>query len=93
MAHSFIQSYDNELSAFRDFAAMRPEQCVLLVDTYDTLRSGIPNAIIIAREMEQQSTRLQGIRLTAGTCLPVKAGKKNADDVGRILNHRLKSVG
>ena len=66
MAHSFIQSYDNELSAFRDFAANRPEQCVLLVDTYDTLKSGIPNAITVAREMEQQSHQLQGIRLDSG---------------------------
>jgi nicotinate phosphoribosyltransferase len=66
MAHSFIQSYDNELSAFRDFAANRPEHCVLLVDTYDTLKSGVPNAITIAREMEKQSHRLQGIRLDSG---------------------------
>jgi nicotinate phosphoribosyltransferase len=83
MAHSFIQSYDNELSAFRDFAAMRPEQCVLLVDTYDTLRSGIPNAIIIAREMEQQSTRLQGIRLDSGDLAYLsKQARKMLDDVG-----------
>ena len=66
MAHSFIQSYDNELSAFRDFAANRPEHCVLLVDTYDTLKSGVPNAITIAHEMEKQSHRLQGIRLDSG---------------------------
>ena len=66
MAHAFIQSYDDELSAFRDFAANRPEGCVLLVDTYDTLKSGIPNAIIIAKEMEQQSRRLLGIRLDSG---------------------------
>jgi len=66
MAHSFIQSYDNELSAFRDFAAHRPEHCVLLVDTYDTLKSGVPNAITVAREMEQQSHPLQGVRLDSG---------------------------
>ena len=51
MAHSFIQSYDNELSAFRDFAAHRGENCFLLVDTYDTLKSGVPNAITVAKEM------------------------------------------
>lgn len=66
MAHSFIQSYDNELEAFRDFSEMRPENCVLLVDTYDTLRSGIPNAITVAKEMEQKSRRLAGIRLDSG---------------------------
>lgn len=66
MAHSFIQSYDNELEAFRDFSEMRPDNCVLLVDTYDTLRSGVPNAITIAKEMEQKSRRLYGIRLDSG---------------------------
>ncbi len=66
MAHSFIQSYDDELTAFRDFAANRPDHCVLLVDTYDTLKSGMPNAITVAREMEKQSLRLQGIRLDSG---------------------------
>lgn len=66
MAHSFVQSYDSELNAFRDFAEARPDHCVLLVDTYDTLRSGVPNAIIVARELEQQSLRLAGIRLDSG---------------------------
>lgn len=66
MAHSFIQSYDSELAAFRDFAKARPENCVLLVDTYDTLKSGIPNAITVAKEMKEQSHHLQGIRLDSG---------------------------
>ncbi|MBA4053671.1 MAG: nicotinate phosphoribosyltransferase [Marivirga sp.] len=66
MAHSFIQSYDSELAAFRDFAKARPENCVLLVDTYDTLKSGIPNAITIAKEMKQQSHHIKGIRLDSG---------------------------
>lgn len=66
MAHSFVQSYDDELAAFRDFACKRPEQCVLLVDTYDTLKSGVPNAITVAKEMEQRSQRLVGIRLDSG---------------------------
>ena len=66
MAHAFVQCYEDELTAFREFAANRPEQCVLLVDTYDTLRSGIPNAIIVAHEMEKRSQRLLGIRLDSG---------------------------
>lgn len=66
MAHSFIQHYDDELSAFRSFAAGRPENCVLLVDTYNTLKSGVPNAIRVAREMEQKGYRLEGIRLDSG---------------------------
>ncbi|MGO2132781.1 MAG: nicotinate phosphoribosyltransferase [Halomonas sp.] len=66
MAHSFVQSYDDELEAFRDFAVHRPEGCVLLVDTYDTLRSGVPNAITVAKEMQARGQRLQAIRLDSG---------------------------
>ncbi|KTD10902.1 Nicotinate phosphoribosyltransferase [Legionella gratiana] len=66
MAHSFIQSYDCELSAFRDFAEIWPDNCTLLVDTYSTLESGIPNAIRVGKEMEQRGQRLQGIRLDSG---------------------------
>jgi nicotinate phosphoribosyltransferase len=66
IAHSFIESYDSELEAFRRFANSRPDDCVFLVDTYDTLRSGIPNAIIVAKEMEQQGYKAAGIRLDSG---------------------------
>ncbi len=66
MAHSFIQSYLDELEAFRDFARIRPENCVLLVDTYNTLNSGVPNAIVVAKEMEKRGQRLFGVRLDSG---------------------------
>ena len=66
MAHSFIQSYKDELQAFRDFAEVRPKNCVLLVDTYSTLKSGVPNAIIVAKEMEERGEKLFGIRLDSG---------------------------
>ncbi|MCE1197948.1 MAG: nicotinate phosphoribosyltransferase [Marinilabiliales bacterium] len=66
MAHSWVQSFDDELTAFRTYAKVHPNQTTLLVDTYDTLRSGIPNAILLAREMEQQGKRLSGIRLDSG---------------------------
>lgn len=66
MAHSFVQSYDDELEAFRAFARHRPQGCVLLVDTYDTLKSGVPNAISVAMEMEARGQRLQAIRLDSG---------------------------
>ena len=66
MAHSFIQWYDDELTAFRKFAETRPQDTVLLVDTYDTLGSGVPNAITTAREMEASGTRLRAIRLDSG---------------------------
>ncbi|TQI69475.1 nicotinate phosphoribosyltransferase [Gramella sp. Hel_I_59] len=66
MAHSFVQSYDDELTAFRDFAEGRPENCVLLVDTYNTLKSGIPNAIKVAKEMEERGQKLMAVRLDSG---------------------------
>jgi len=66
MAHSYIESYDNELTAFSYFAEEQPSRCVLLVDTYDTLKSGLPNAIKVAHEMEKKGNRLAGIRLDSG---------------------------
>ncbi|MHA6280676.1 nicotinate phosphoribosyltransferase [Salinimicrobium sp. CAU 1759] len=66
MAHSFIQSYEHELDAFRDFAVAHPENTILLVDTYDTLKSGLPNAIQVGKEMESRGQKLKGIRLDSG---------------------------
>ena len=66
MAHSFIQSYDSELAAFRAFVEIWPDNSTLLVDTYNTLESGIPNAILVGKEMEQRGQRLQAIRLDSG---------------------------
>ncbi len=66
MAHSFIQNYPDELQAFREYARYNQETCVLLVDTYSTLDSGLPNAIIVGKELEKQGYRLQGIRLDSG---------------------------
>jgi nicotinate phosphoribosyltransferase len=66
MAHSYVQSCESEIEAFRSFAAARPNDCVLLVDTYNTLKSGIPNAITVAREMEKRGHRLKAVRLDSG---------------------------
>lgn len=66
MAHSFIQSMPDELSAFRAYADSQRDNCVLLVDTYDTLRSGLPNAIRIGHELEEEGHRLMAIRLDSG---------------------------
>ena len=51
MAHSFVQSFDSEYEAFKAYALTYPDDCVLLVDTYDTLKSGVPHAIEIAKEV------------------------------------------
>jgi nicotinate phosphoribosyltransferase len=65
-AHSWVQSFPDELTAFRRFSAIYPQQCILLVDTYNTLKSGVPNAITVAKEMEAKGGKLAGIRLDSG---------------------------
>lgn len=83
MAHSFIQSYDSEIQAFRDFAETRPDNCVLLVDTYNTLSSGVPNAITVGKEMENRGKRLHAIRLDSGDLAYLaKQARKQLDDAG-----------
>jgi nicotinate phosphoribosyltransferase len=83
MAHSYIQSYDDELAAFRHFSEIRPNDCVLLVDTYDTLASGVPNALIVGLEMKQQGRKLKGIRLDSGDLAYLsKQARQMLDDAG-----------
>jgi nicotinate phosphoribosyltransferase len=65
-AHSWIMAFADELSAFRAYADSFPDACILLVDTYDTLKSGLPNALIVARELRERGHELFGIRLDSG---------------------------
>jgi len=65
-SHSWIQSFGDELTAFRKYAEIYPNNCTLLVDTYNTLRSGLPNAIRVAKEMEAKDQKLKAIRLDSG---------------------------
>lgn len=65
-AHSWIMAFPSELDAFRAYARTFPDSCVLLVDTYDTLGLGVPNAVIVASELAERGYRLQGIRLDSG---------------------------
>ncbi|PIF03256.1 MAG: nicotinate phosphoribosyltransferase [Draconibacterium sp.] len=82
-AHSWIQSFDNELEAFRTYAEVHPDNTILLVDTYDTLKYGIPNAIKVGHEMREKGQSLKGIRLDSGDLayLSIKA-RKMLDDAG-----------
>lgn len=67
MAHSWIMYYKDEYEAFRSYAEVYPNETVLLVDTYDVIHSGIPNAIRVAKEvLEPMGKRLKGIRLDSG---------------------------
>jgi nicotinate phosphoribosyltransferase len=82
-AHSWIQSFDSELEAFRAYADVHPENAILLVDSYDTLKSGVPNAIIVAKEMEERGQHLTGIRLDSGDLAYLsKKARKMLDNVG-----------
>jgi nicotinate phosphoribosyltransferase len=65
-AHSWVQAFADELTAFRAYAAAFPDSTILLVDTYDTLKSGLPNAITVARELRAGGHELRGIRLDSG---------------------------
>lgn len=67
MAHSWIQLFDNELEAFRSWAKAYPENCLLLVDTYNVLKSGVPNAIkVFKEELVPKGIRPAGIRIDSG---------------------------
>lgn len=65
-AHAWVQSFDTELEAFQTFARLFPENTTLLVDTYDTLKLGVPNAIRVAKEMEARGQKMNAIRLDSG---------------------------
>jgi nicotinate phosphoribosyltransferase len=65
-AHSWVMAFPDELASFRAYAQVFPDSCVLLVDTYDTLKSGIPNALIVARELREKGHELLGVRLDSG---------------------------
>lgn len=65
-AHSWVQAFPDELSSFRAYADAYPAHTILLVDTYDTLASGIPNAITVARELRAKGHELRGIRIDSG---------------------------
>jgi len=66
-AHSWVMSYPDELTAFRAFARYYPDRCVLLVDTYDVLKSGVPNAIRVFKEMAERGQPVRAaIRLDSG---------------------------
>ncbi len=84
MAHSWVQLFDTEYEAFRAYAETYPENCILLVDTYNVLQSGIPNAIRVFNEVIiPKGFRPRGIRIDSGdiTYLSKKA-RKMLDDAG-----------
>lgn len=65
-SHSWVMSFDTELEAFEKYAEIYPDNCLLLVDTYDTLKSGVPNAIKVFDKLKAQGHKPVGIRLDSG---------------------------
>ena len=85
MAHCFVEAFDNELDSFKAFANAFPENCILLVDTYDTLRVGVPNAIKTFDYMKENgiSTDNIGIRIDSGDLAYLsKEARKMLDEAG-----------
>jgi nicotinate phosphoribosyltransferase len=84
MAHSYVQSYNSEYEAFVAYANTYPDNTLLLVDTYNTLKQGIPNAIKIHKEiLEPKGFRLKGIRLDSGDLTYLtKEARKMLDQAG-----------
>lgn len=91
MAHSWIMGYKNEIDAFRDFAEVYPNNTILLVDTYNTLKSGVPNAIKVFKEMFEsgkwteynRAGLVYGIRLDSGDLAYLsKIARKMLDEAG-----------
>jgi nicotinate phosphoribosyltransferase len=84
-AHSWIMSFPDEYTAFKAYAEIYPNACLLLVDTYDTLKSGIPNAIRVFKEMRESGMELRnyGIRLDSGDLAYLsKKARKMLDAAG-----------
>ena len=84
-AHSWIMSFPDEYTAFKEYAKLYPNACILLVDTYDTLRSGMPNAIRVFKEMREQGihSSYYGIRMDSGDLAYLsKKVRKMLDEAG-----------
>ncbi|MEI3162888.1 MAG: nicotinate phosphoribosyltransferase [Lachnospirales bacterium] len=84
-AHSWIMSFEDEYTAFKEYAKLYPNACILLVDTYDTLKSGVPNAIKVFNEMKNSGIELKnyGIRLDSGDLAYLsKKARKMLDEAG-----------
>ncbi len=84
-AHSWIMSFPDEYTAFKTYANLYPSSCILLVDTYDTLKSGVPNAIRVFSEMRDAGIQLAnyGIRLDSGDLAYLsKKARKMLDEAG-----------
>ena len=82
-AHSWVMNFPSEYDAFKAYAAVFPDACMLLVDTYDTLRSGVPNAIRVFEELRAEGHEPVGIRLDSGDLAYLsKRARRMLDEAG-----------
>ena len=84
MAHSWVQTFDSEYEAFKKYAELYPENCTLLVDTYNTLKSGVPNAIKVFKEiLIPKGYKPGAIRIDSGDAAYLsKKARKLLDEAG-----------
>ncbi len=84
MAHSWVEFFPNEYESFKAYAEIYPDDCTLLIDTFDILKSGLPNAIRVAHEvLEPMGKRLKGIRIDSGDLAYFsKKIRKRLDEAG-----------
>ncbi len=83
-AHSWVEAFDSELEAFRAYANTFPDSATLLLDTFDTLESGLPNAIIVAKELEAAGHKLRGVRLDSGDLAYLSRRIRSALDAANL---------
>lgn len=82
-AHSWVQKFETELESFKAYARSYPENCLLLVDTYNTVESGVPNAIKVFRDLRDTGFKPRGIRIDSGDLAYLsKVARQKLDDAG-----------
>ena len=82
-AHSWVESFPDELEAFRAYAKVYPQNSLFLADTYDTLKSGVPHAIEVAKELKHRGHAFSGIRLDSGDLAYLsREARRMLDDAG-----------
>jgi len=93
MAHSWIMGYPSEYEAFKAYADAYPDNCLLLVDTYDTLKSGVPNAIKVFKELKEKGHEPKGIRLDSGDFAYLSKRAREALDEAGFPNAKICASG
>lgn len=89
MAHAWVQAFEDELTAFRRYAQTYPDKTTLLIDTYDVLRSGVPNAIAVAKELRAQGKELYAVRLDSGDLAYLSKKARHALDEAGFPNVKI----